>query len=170
MANFLPALTKTLIHEGGFFHNLKTGEVVNRGITLATLRSIGVLKTTGPTLQSDIEFVRSLTEEETADIYEQEYWGPLKLENVTSQDVANKVFDLGVNMGVGGAARLLQISAHVPADGIIGPKTIKAVNDCDPTVLLAEIREHAGERYHEIAAANPLLAGNLKGWLSRLAS
>lgn len=168
MANFEPAVKLTLQHEGGFFWNHASGEVVNRGVTLNTIRSLGILKTTGPPLTSDIDFVKSLTEDEAKDIYESEYWAKLKLDHITSQEVANKVFDLGVNMGVVSAARFLQAACGVAEDGIIGPITIARANAMDPTKLLGLVREHAANRYHAIAAANPVLATNLPGWLSRL--
>ncbi len=169
MADFTPAVTLTLQHEGGFFHNAATGEVVNMGVTLATLRSLGILKSSGPALQSDVEFVRSLTEDEAKDIYHMEYWAPLQLDHINSQDVANKVFDLGVNMGISAAAHILQVALlMVPADGIVGPRTIAAANSADPAKLLSEIREAAKRKYQEIAYLNPALASNLPGWLNRL--
>jgi len=141
-----------------------------RGITLSTLRSLGILKTKGPALQSDVEFVKSLTEDEAKDIYMQEYWDKLNLDRLTSQDVANKVFDLAVNMGVVTSARFLQAACGVPVDGIVGPHTIGVANAMDSGVLLAAIRAHAKNRYAEIAASNPALAPDLPGWLARLDS
>jgi len=168
MADFEQAVEKTLKAEGGFFHNLKTGEVVNRGITLATIRSLGILKSHGPATQADIEFIQSLTEEETKDIYHLEYWSKLNLDDIHFQDVANKIFDLAVNMGVVSAARMLQKACNVTPDGIVGPITIGRANAIDPVVLLATIRSEAADRYEQIAQANPVLASNLPGWLGRL--
>lgn len=168
MANFDPAVTRTLASEGGFFNNLKTGEVVNRGITLATIRALGILKSTGPATQADIAFIQGLTEDEAKDIYHIEYWTPLHLDQIDDQAVANKVFDLAVNMGVVSAARFLQAACGVIEDGIIGPITITRANAMDPVALLGSIRARAKNRYQDIAAANPTLAGNLPGWLARL--
>lgn len=170
MAVFEPAVTLTLKHEGGFSHNPKTGEVVNRGITLATIRSLGILKSHGPATAADIEFIQSLTEDEAKDIYYAEYWDKLNLNSINSQEVANKVFDLAVNMGVVSAARLLQQACNVTPDGIVGPITIGRANAMDPVVLLAKIRSEAADRYKQIAQANPLLASNLPGWMNRLNS
>ncbi len=41
MADFQPAVTITLQHEGGFFHNTVTGEIVNHGVTLQFVQSSG---------------------------------------------------------------------------------------------------------------------------------
>lgn len=170
MSEFAPAVAITLQHEGGFFWNHATGEVVNRGITLATIRSLGILNTSGPPLQSDIEFVKSLTEDEAKDIYESEYWSKLNLDHLNSQDVANKVFDLAVNMGVVTAARFLQAACGVTEDGIVGSLTIGRANAMDPVALLGSIRARAANRYREIAAANPTVSADLPGWLARLNS
>lgn len=168
MAEFAPAVKLTLAHEGGFFHNQTTGEVVNRGITLATLRSLGILKSTGPPTATDISFVQTLTQDEAENIYHAQYWEPLKLDQITSQDIANKVFDLGVNMGVFSATRLLQKACGAFSDGIMGPLTIRKVNEAIPVAVLLLLRQLAAERYQQIAANDPKLAPNLPGWISRL--
>lgn len=168
MAEFLPAVTKTLVSEGAFFYNHKTGEVVSMGITLATLRSLGILHSTGAASEADVAFVKSLTGDEAKDIYRKEYWDPLHLDHINNQAVASKVFDLAVNMGVVSAARFLQASCGVAEDGVVGPITIARANAMDPVALLGSIRARAANRYQEIASANPALAGNLTGWLNRL--
>ena len=170
MADFDLAIPITLAHEGGFFHNTTTGEVVNMGITLTTLRSLQVLRTNGPATPDDINFVRTLTEDEAREIYRSEYWDKLCLDAIDSQDVAAKVFDLAVNMGVVTSARILQQAVGVPVDGIVGPHTIGAANTTDPVALLGMIRSRAATRYWQIATENPLLAENLPGWLHRLNS
>ena len=170
MASFDLAIPITLAHEGGFFHNPTTGEVVNRGITLATLRSLGVLHTSGPPTTADIAFVRGLTLDEVEQIYREQYWDKLSLDQIKDQEVAAKVFDLAVNMGVVTAARILQQAVGVPVDGIVGPHTIGAANAANPLILLSDIRTVASARYQQIAAANPALAEDLPGWLSRLES
>lgn len=170
MANFEPAVKKTILAEGGFFYNHTTGEVVNMGVTLATLRSLGILHSTGTPSKEDVAFVKSLTADEAKDIYRKEYWDPLHLDHINDQAVAAKVFDLAVNMGVVSAARFLQASCGVAEDGVVGPITIARANAMDPVALLGSIRARASNRYQEIASANPTLVGNLHGWLSRLNS
>jgi lysozyme family protein len=172
MADFDPAVQLTLQHEGGFFHNTVTGEIVNYGVTLAFVRDCGYCA------NPDEAFIRNLTVEQAREIYRKYFWDRYNIGSIRDQDLANKVFDLTVNMGPGGsthdgALTLLQravndCGGNLVVDGHIGPKSIAAINALDPARLLAAYRKRAESRYQEIAQANSNLAGNLTGWLSRL--
>ena len=80
----------------------------------------------------------ALTEAEK--IEEHEYWEAMRLDEVKDQKVANKLFDMAVNMGVRQAAlyaqraanALVAVNARVAEDGAIGPKTLAAINAGDP--------------------------------------
>ncbi len=172
MANFDPAVDLTLQHEGGFFHNPKTGEVVNFGVTLTFVRDCGYCTT------ADEAFIKNLTRDQAREVYRKYFWDKYSIGQVNDQDLANKVLDLTVNMGPGGPTRdggltLLQKAANdlggnLKVDGNLGPKSLAAINAQDPVKLLAAYRRRAKQRYQEIAAANATLAGNLTGWLARL--
>jgi lysozyme family protein len=174
MANFQPALQLTLAHEGGFFHNPVTGEIVNRGITLTFILNSGYCPT------ADAAFIQNLTLDQTAAIYQKYFWDAHNIGQINDQNLANKVFDLTVNMGPGtatheGALTLLQravcdCGGNCQIDGIIGSQSIAQVNALNAVQLLAAYRQRAEARYQAIAAANQELAGNLDGWLNRLNS
>jgi lysozyme family protein len=128
-------------------------------------------------------------------IEESEYWRPLSLAGVLGQDVANKVFDMAVNMGVRQAAVFAQRAANalladgsadaaasvgggnagaapsdamrLVEDGMIGPQTLAAINRLDPGRYLKILRELSAEFYRHIASINPVQAKNLSGWLRR---
>lgn len=181
MADFEPAAEITLQHEGGFNHDTVTGEVVNFGITLNLIRSLGILKSTGPTLQSDIGFVQSLTLEEAKQIYLDVFWDPCKLDNVDDQNVAAKVFDLHVNTGHG--IKFLQEAVSVlediglSIDGIVGPQTLLETNRCDPTTLIGLTSRQAKDgiaygirRFAEIYYCDCNQPSKLPGWMNRLES
>ena len=172
MAEFDPAIQLTLQHEGGFFHNPVTGEIVNFGITLVFVRDSGYRPA------ADEAFIRNLSTEQARDIYRQYFWDRHNIGAIRDQDLANKVFDLTVNMGPGGKTRdggltLVQRAVNdcggkCTVDGILGPKSIAAINGLDPVALLAAYRQRARKRYQAIAAADLKLTGNLSGWLARL--
>ena len=99
MANFETAVQITLRNEGGFFHNRKTGEIVNRGVTLAFVRDCG------HKADADEAYIRNLSEEEARTIYRKYFWERYHIGDINDQALANKVFDLTVNMGPGGRSR-----------------------------------------------------------------
>jgi lysozyme family protein len=173
MANFQPAVSNTLQNEGGFFHNLKTGEVVNYGVTLSFASDCGLCGTTDQT------YIQSLTQQQALDIYQKYFWDAHHIGSINDQTLANKVFDLTVNMGPGGTVKdgaltLLQRAVGDcggncgTIDGKLGPQSLTAINALDPGQLLTAYRARAKARYQEIAQ-DPIQAGNLNGWLARLA-
>jgi len=163
MAQFQPAVTITLQNEGGFFHNLVTGEIVNHGITLMFVQNCGYKP------DADEAFIQNLSTAEASSIYQTYFWSRYSLGSIDDQSLANKAFDLTVNMGPA-ALKLLQSAVNCAADGVLGPISIAQINARDPVELLAEYKELAAQRYQQIAADNPQLAGDLTGWLSRLNS
>jgi len=168
MADFQPAVAVTLRNEGGFAHNQVTGEIVNRGITLTFVRSSGYKP------DADEDFIQNLSAAEASAIYETYFWNRHSIGSIADQSLANKVFDLTVNMGPA-ALKLLQSAANAcggqcAVDGVLGPVSIAQINGLDAVKLLAEFKELAGQRYRQIAADNRQLAGDLTGWLARLNS
>jgi lysozyme family protein len=163
MAEFEPAVAITLQHEGGFFHNPVTGEIVNHGITLKFVRSSDYKP------DADEDFIRALSAAEASAIYRAYFWDRPRIGSIRDQSLANKTFDLSVNMGPA-ALKLLQSAGQCAVDGVLGPISIAQINALDPVRLLAQYKELAAERYRQLAADNPELAGDLTGWLARLHS
>lgn len=144
------------------------------------------------------EFFTGSVEQALADaeaMEESQYWEKMHLADIESQDVANKLFDMAINMGVHQAgvyaqrACNFQLQQGVQAvidspdtaddlkplraafplleDGVIGPKTIAAINAEDPKAFYALLCEFSAAHYRHIAANNPSQAVNLNGWLVR---
>ena len=174
MADFNPAVAITLQHEGGFFHNPTTGEVVNHGVTLTFVRSSGYKA------DADEDFIRNLSVAEASAIYQTYFWDRHHIGGINDQSLAAKAFDLTVNMGPGGpnhtgALTLLQSAVNAcggkcTVDGVIGPITIRQINALDAAALLTQYKQLVTARYTAIATGNTELAGDLSGWLARLDS
>lgn len=136
------------------------GGATKFGISLRFLRSIGLdINRDGIIDGLDI---RGLTHAEAKKIYYTKFWLATNCQNLPNGiDLA--VFDCAVNQGRPTAIKLLQRSARVKVDGIIGPKTLAAVKYRSHTVL-QEFSARRGLRY----------AMNLKilifglGWFRRL--
>jgi lysozyme family protein len=123
--NFDTCFELVLKHEGGFVNNPKDpGGMTNLGVTKANWeRYLG-------REVSEAE-MRALTPEVVKPFYKSMYWDKIKGDQLPS-GVDYAAYDLAVNSGVGRAAKYLQEIAGVPADGVIGPKSLEAILACDP--------------------------------------
>ena len=163
MALFGPAVQTTLENEGGFFHNQQTGEVVNFGITVWFLRSCGILQGSGAASLREIEFVRSMSRDYAIELYRRNFWAPCNFAALDAQILADKAFDLAVNMGKYAAVMLLQQALNdvtqgtYKVDGVLGPKTAHGCNTTNEAKLYQAYLARAEARYRAIAR-NPTAA------------
>jgi lysozyme family protein len=100
-------------------------------------------------------------------IYDVSYCQPLCIAEIASQDIANKLLSLGVNVGVVNAARMLQDAVTVAGDGRIGPLTLHALDLAAPQKVLEDLRTEAENYYDELVTRDPSQQIYLKGWLRR---
>lgn len=160
-------ITIDLAHEGGYQNNPRdranwTGGQVGVGTLVGTKYGITTLDMPGV----DIE---NLTIEQATEYYLEHYWKSLYSE-ISSQAIANKLFDLGVLFGVGTAVKNLQTALDITADGNFGPITLARTNAADPTHLLQTFQFEMSAHAKAIAAGNPNDAPDLPGWVRRINS
>lgn len=112
-----------LSFEGGYVNDKNDkGGATNKGVTLATYQAFfGKSKTS-----SDL---RKITDDEWYSIYKSAYWDKCKADMISSQSVANLLVDFAWHSGVSRAAKKIQGIVGVKADGIIGDKTVTAINN-----------------------------------------
>jgi lysozyme family protein len=79
----------------------------------------------------DEAFMRSLTPDVVKPFYKAMYWDKIKGDQLPA-GVDYAAYDLAVNSGVGRAAKYLQQIAGVTVDGVLGPKSMGAIRECDP--------------------------------------
>ncbi len=111
--------------------------------------------------------VSGLTLAGAQQVYFNSYWIPSKCGQITSGPVTIFQFDMGVNNGLGRAAKILQQAANVTVDGNIGPATLAAVNALDPATLINSLSTIRANRYNTIVENDPSQAKFLAGWLRR---
>lgn len=156
MADFKIAVALTLKYEGGFVNNLNDrGGATNFGITQSDMPGVDM---------------RTLTADAAVVYYQHNYWKDL-YSQITDQAIANKLFDMGVLMGVKTAVKILQTSMeseiHVVSDGVFGPKTLSDVNQ------YASVQQYKSvliQHAINIAQANPTQNEFINGWLKRIES
>jgi lysozyme family protein len=117
---FAACIPIILRHEGGYVdHPRDPGGATNLGITHATLADWRGR----PVTKAD---VRALTVDEAKQIYRAKYWRAIHGDDLPA-GVDLAVFDFAVNSGPGRAIRFLQAAVGQGQDGILGPRTLAAV-------------------------------------------
>jgi len=111
--------------------------------------------------------VDTITKEEVRLVYRDLFWLPSRADKLpTPVDLVH--FDLAVNSGMGTAGRMLQQALNMtPVDGVVGPRTIAAVQSADALLVAARYAKLRLNHYIVLGAVSsgrPKLAG----WAHRL--
>lgn len=116
--------------------------------------------------------MRNLTKDFAKNIYLKKYYLGNKLDKVKNDKVALSIFDWAVNSGGKGIKKAQIVAnkfgANLIIDGIIGKKTLEAINAIDPAAFLKEYHEMQRTFYKNLAARDSSQEGFLKGWLNRV--
>lgn len=134
MANFTIALKKVLKNEGGYANNPNdAGGETYKGIsrknhpTWAGWISIDQIKKAHPKgFKTILEHTPEL-QDKVKDFYKRRFWDELCLDTCGNQELANQAFDMAVNAGVKAGVKILQKVLGIPADGVLGNVTKKAI-------------------------------------------
>ena len=161
MSRFDECLKRILKHEGGYVNDpLDSGGRTNLGVTQRVWEEfVG-----HPVTEADM---KALTPEKIAPMYKLKYWNPSYCE-VLPKGLDYVVFDFAVNAGTGRSVKTLQQAIGCVADGVIGPKTMAAINDANPKDLITKFSDARADFYQGIVARKPDQARFIKGWLNRV--
>lgn len=175
MRLFDAAVNDLLRIEGGYSnHPEDRGGKTRYGITEAVARGHGY---TGS--------MKDLPLDLAIRIYEKDYWDRCRCDDICALDLplGLRVFDMAVNMGPGGAGKVLQQELtllnrrgkdypDLKVDGEIGPVTVAALSallkkrgEAGHTVINRAVRNMQGSRYHYIAKDNESQEDFYFGWL-----
>jgi lysozyme family protein len=173
MANLQEALKLIFGREGGFQNDPDdpgnwTGGECGEGAQKGT--KYGISAASYPWL--DIE---NLTILKASEIYNSDYWAPLRLYSLSNQSIATEILDTAVNCGVVTAAKIWQKALNmtnypkndIPVDGKIGPVTVCATNTAYASALLKALNGFQFVRYMEIIKDNPKMEKYARSWLAR---
>jgi len=151
MAEFEPAIEITLRNEGGLVDDpADPGGLTNFGISQASYPNVDI---------------RNLTVEGAKAIYLRDFW---KFGGIVEQSIANKLFDMYVNMRHT-AIKIAQQVSSVTADGVYGSATESAINAMNSGKFIADYRTALIQHYKDIVYAKPEEEKFLNGWLRRAA-
>lgn len=126
-----------------------------KGVTLATFRSYyGASKT--------VNDLKNITDEQWMHIFRKGYWDKWKADEIRSQSIANLCVDWVYNSGKHGITKV-QALLGVTVDGIVGPKTLAALNAQDPQTFFKKL--HTAREAFYRSLSNFKTFGT--GWLRR---
>ncbi len=99
--------------------------------------------------------------------YRINFWDKIKGDDILNQDVADTIFDFGVNAGVSTSASLAQLVIKAEPDGVIGPKSIATLNAFNVEHFLAAFTVAKIARYVSIVKKRPTSRKYFYGWVLR---
>ena len=163
MADYRKLKPFILRWEGGYINDqADLGKQTNKGVTLSTYRSVfGKNKT--------VSDLKKITDEQWEFIFKKFYWDKWKADDIKDQNVANIIVDwlwCSGSYGIKIPQRVLGVSA----DGIVGSKTIAAVNARDGRELFDTIKQERKDFIDRICQTRPQNRKFKKGWLNRINS
>ena len=147
--------------EGGFSDDKDdSGGCTMAGVTIAVYRKyFGADKTC-----DDLKFI---TEAEWLHIFKAGYWNPMKADLIENQSIAELCVDMCWGSGTKTAIKKIQAALGLDADGVVGKKTLAALNAPDKAKTFYTLWNMRKSWLERIG-----FAGNnrkfLKGWLRRL--
>ena len=163
MADYRKLKPFILKWEGGYVNDKDDlGGATNKGVTLATFRSVyGQGKTAND--------LRNMTDQQWETIFKKHFWDKWRADEIEDQSVANILVDWLWASGSYGI-KIPQRMLGVSVDGIVGAKTIAAVNAKDGKQFFKEIRQERVDFVDRICTSRPQNKKFRKGWLNRINS
>jgi lysozyme family protein len=125
------------------------------------LTNCGISQRSHPDMTADQ--IRALTAATAAPLYQHEYWAAIHGDDLPDA-VGFALLDFAVNSGVSGAVHALQRVLGVPADGAMGPQTVRAAQIMPSKRLVRDLCEQR----LAFMEAQPNYAHDGKGWRRRV--
>lgn len=145
--------------EGGYVnHPSDPGGHTNMGVTLSTFRQF-MGKDKG------VAHLKAMTHEQWMHIFKTGYWDRWRADQIESQSVANLLVDWVWASGAPGIKKVQELLG-VTADGIVGPKTLAALNSQPRDIIFQRIWNRRKAFIESLKNYN--VFG--QGWINRLNS
>lgn len=99
--------------------------------------------------------------------YLEHFWSKMRLNDVHNDNTATELFIFATNSGTRNAIRKAQKLIDVTADGLVGPQTLRALNEYDPHEFDMKFDEVEKQFYADIIAKKPSFEIFKNGWNKR---
>lgn len=136
------------------------------GVTIGTYTRYRRLKGHATTTVDDL---KAMSYTEWRDIYKDMFWDRWRADDIRDQSVANMLVDFTWHSGANGI-KIPQRVLGVKADGVVGPRTLAAVNTADPSDLFDRLKTARLDYLDGIIRSNPSQARFRLGWHNRVNS
>ena len=152
--------------EGGYVNDpVDVGVASNKGISIATWRLHGCYNDVDGDIDADD--LRIITNEQWMEIFKCQYWDRWKADEIENQSIANIVVDWVWASGVHGIKQVQKILG-VEVDGIVGRKTLAALNSRPADPLFHQIQAARIAFVENIVRRKPSQRKFLRGWKNRI--
>ena len=154
--------------EGGFVDDPDdSGGATNMGVTITTWKKVGY-DITGDGI-IDVTDLKLLTKDDVINkVLKPHYWDRWRADEIKNQSIANILVDWVWASGAHGV-KIPQKLLGVIVDGIVGPRTLTALNEYqDQKELFDKIKAARVEFIEEICRQRSKNNKFKKGWLNRL--
>ena len=165
MNNYAPAIKQLLENEGGY---------VNDPSDPGGETNFGICKRDNPDLD-----IKNLTKEFASDWYHKHYWLKYGFHLINDDRLARWLFNHVVNCGEHPVIKCIQTALQtilhranrfdisITIDGVIGPQTIKLINEWYKTTDLLMVENNLWNHYEQLMQKNPKLEKYRNGWHAR---
>lgn len=170
MSDFKTALKIALSHEGGYANVAgDSGGETYQGISRKNWpawRGWLIIDKSKPLKHNQL-----LKDKRLADLvevfYYEHFWKSIQGDKIAAQAVANFLLDFYINSGYH-AVKTAQHVVGAKEDGVMGPKTLSAINAAEPEDLLSRLKAARLSFLKGIVARNPSQEKFLNGWQNRV--
>lgn len=159
---FDEAFKRLIGHEGGYSTDRRDpGNWTGGRVGVGTLKGtkFGLAANTYPNLD-----IKNLTLAQAKEIYKKDWWDKLGADGMHSA-IVFQLWDFAINAGKSRVIKELQQAVGVPADGIIGPQTLAAVNSHDLNDVILSLTAERLKFYTSLSTFKTYG----KGWTNRVA-
>lgn len=168
MANHKNIIPFILKFEGGYVNDPDDrGGATNKGVTIATYRALGKWDNNkdGKIDEKDLKLI---TNEQWQIIFKNSFWDKIKGDDIVNQSIADLIADWVWASGKYGITNTQKVLG-VKQDGIVGAKTIAAINGYkNQKELFYKLKSERIAYVNRIVKANPSQKKFIKGWLNRI--
>lgn len=162
MADYKKLIPTVLKYEGGYAGNIDGKICTMKGVTLDIYRKyFGRQKT--------CKELRGISNAEWEYIFKEGFWDRWKADEINNQSIANLLVDWCWTSGIYGI-KYPQRILGVKDDGIVGDKTIAAVNNYPNQKELFDKLWNRRKKHFEDIAKTHNRAKFLNGWIRRLSA